>query len=466
MPGVKAQYSGLFCLDELPQPENTGRIRAFHSSLGKLLPYLFYTLLIWLLLPFSLLRLLWKSRQSPEYRHRWRERLAWYPRLEPPAARPRVIFHAVSVGEVHAVQPLIDAFMAAHPDYAVMITTSTPTGSERVHALFGERVEHVYLPWDLESAVMRFLQRFKPELLVLLETELWPNLVRGCQRSGCKVVLANARLSSKSLKAYKRFGELMASTLQGLQWIAAQSAGDARNFLLLGMPDERLCITGSLKFDVVLSSGQLERACELRHSWPQRPVWIAASTREGEDAKVLEACRLVLAGLPDALLILVPRHPERFTAADHQARAGGLQVQRFSSAEPLADDTRVLLGDTMGDMALYYGLADVAFVGGSLVPTGCQNLIEPASLGLPVLAGPSLFNFRRVSELLQEAGGMHVVADVPGLAKAVVRLLQDSELREQMGTAARQEVLRNQGAAQRQLALLEDCLGQSSSQAG
>lgn len=458
MPRVKLKYSGLFCLDELPRPENTGRIRALHSSWGKLLPYLFYTLLIWLLLPFSLLRLLWKSRQSPEYRHRWRERLAWYPGCELPAARPRVVFHAVSVGEVHAVQPLIDSFMQAHPAYAVMITTSTPTGSERVQSLFGDRVEHVYLPWDLESAVQRFLQRFRPELLVLLETELWPNLVRGCQRSGCKVVLANARLSSKSCKAYKRFGKLMASTVQGLEWVAAQSAGDARNFLLLGMPDERLRITGSLKFDVVLSDGQLERARELRQSWPHRPVWIAASTREGEDAKVLEACRLVLATLPDALLILVPRHPERFVSASRQATAAGLKVQCFSAAEPLAADTQVLLGDTMGDMALYYGLADVAFVGGSLVPTGCQNIIEPASLGLPVLAGPSLFNFRRVSELLQEAGGMQVVADAPGLARGVVRLLQDKALRDQMGTAARQEVLRNQGAAQRQLVLLENCL--------
>lgn len=422
------------------------------------MPLVFYSLLLWLFLPFSLLRLTWKSRHDSAYRRRWRERIAWYGSLAVPAAKPRVVFHAVSVGEVHAAQPLIEAFMLSHPDHAVLVTTSTPTGSERVHALFGSRVEHAYLPWDLGFAVQRFLERFRPQLLVLLETELWPNLIRSCGACACPVVLANARLSGKSFRAYRRLGSLITHTLEGVAALAAQSESDARHFLSLGFPQERLQVTGSLKFDVRLAPAQLQRAAALRQRWPQRPVWIAASTREGEDAKVLQAYRRVLEVLPDCLLLLVPRHPERFRAAGTLAERQGLAVAYFSAGGDVPAGTHVLVGDTMGDMALYYGLADVAFVGGSLVPTGCQNLIEPASLGLPVLAGPSLFNFRHVSEMLVEAGGMVVVQDPAELAGQVLALLQDEARRGRMGAAALAEVQRNQGATARQLAVLDTCL--------
>lgn len=422
------------------------------------MPLVLYSLLVWLTFPVSLLRLTWKSHHDPAYRRRWRERLAWYPGLELPTARPRVVFHAVSVGEVHAAQPLIEAFMEQHPDHAVLVTTSTPTGSERVHALFGYRVEHVYLPWDLGFAVKRFLARYRPCLLVLLETELWPNLIRQCGKRDCPVVLANARLSAKSFSAYRRLGSLIRRTLGGVTAVAAQSDSDAKYFLGLGLPEPRLETTGSLKFDVRLAPGQLEQARALRRSWPQRHVWIAASTREGEDARVLEACQRILDVLPDTLLLLVPRHPERFHSAGVLAQRQGLAVQYFSEMDELAADTQVLIGDTMGDMALYYGLADVAFVGGSLVPTGCQNLIEPASLGLPVLAGPSLFNFLHVSALLVRAGGMLVVQDPADLAHQVLGLLQDEARRQRMSAAALGEVRRNQGATDRQLAVLKRCL--------
>lgn len=410
---------------------------------------LLYSLLTWLLLPVALLRLWWRGRKAPAYRERWRERLGSYGAA--PAAEDAccVVFHAVSVGEVHAAQPLVEAFMLRHPQLRVVVTTSTPTGSARVRALFGSRVEHVYLPWDLPLATRRFLRHFRPQLLVLLETELWPNLLRACSAQGCAVVLANARLSAKSARGYGRFAALTRSMLQQLTLVAAQADADGQRFLALGLAPEKLVINGSLKFDVNLDAARLTQAQQLRRQWPQRPVWIAASTREGEDAKVLTAAQLVLQQVPDALLLLVPRHPERFASAAAEAAALGLQVQRFSEGQLVAADTQVLVGDTMGDMPLYYGLADVAFVGGSLVDTGCQNIIEPAALGLPVITGPSRYNFQHVSDLLVAAGGQRVVADAAALAQELVLLLQDTAERQRRGACAKAEVQRNQGAAQR-----------------
>lgn len=339
--------------------------------------------------------------------------------------------------------------MLRHPQLRVVVTTSTPTGSARVRALFGSRVEHVYLPWDLPLATRRFVRHFRPQLLVLLETELWPNLLRACSAQGCAVVLANARLSAKSARGYGRFAALTRGMLQQLTLVAAQADADGQRFLALGLAPEKLVINGSLKFDVNLDAARLTQAQQLRRQWPQRPVWIAASTREGEDAKVLAAAQWVLQQVPDALLLLVPRHPERFASAAAEAVALGLQVQRFSEGQLVAADTQVLVGDTMGDMPLYYGLADVAFVGGSLVDTGCQNIIEPAALGLPVITGPSRYNFQHVSDLLVAAGGQRVVADAAALAQELVLLLQDTAERQRRGACAKAEVQRNQGAAQR-----------------
>jgi 3-deoxy-D-manno-octulosonic-acid transferase len=421
-----------------------------------------YSLLTWLVLPASLLRLWWRGRAAPAYRQRWRERLGWYDGSVSEAHKPCVVFHAVSVGEVHAAQPLIEAFMSQHPEIKVLLTTSTPTGSERVKALFGHRVVHVYLPWDLRSAMVRFVARYQPRLLVLLETELWPNLLRACREQGCAVVLANARLSEKSAHGYACFSALSRQMLQSLALVAAQAEADGQRFLALGLPPDRLVINGSLKFDVSIAVDQVARAHALRQQWGVRPTWIAASTREGEDAKVLAAAQLVLKQVPQALLVLVPRHPERFATAGAQASACGLSVQYFSKGEPLMPTTQVLVGDTMGDMVLYYALADAAFVGGSLVPTGCQNIIEPAALGLPVLTGPSLFNFQRVSELLLESGGLQVVADEKKLATALCLLLQDEPERSRRGALARAEVQRNQGSAERLVTHLSALLTRAS----
>ncbi|MEY4640991.1 MAG: hypothetical protein RLZZ227_985 [Pseudomonadota bacterium] len=399
------------------------------------------------------LRLWWRARNAPAYSERWRERLAWY---APFAAHSgsTVVFHAVSVGETHAAQPLIERLLQARPDLRIVVTCTTPTGSARIRELFGARVDHVYLPYDLPGAVQRFLDRFTPALLVLLETELWPNLLHQCGLRGCKVLLANARLSARSASRYGNHAALTREMLSGLDTVVAQAAADGQRFVSLGLPGNRLLINGSLKFDMKVDVAKVQAARVLKARWRGRPVWIAASTREGEDARVLRAMKLVMQKFPALLLVLVPRHPERFASAAILAADAGLTVQRYSGDADIRSETQVLVGDTMGDMHFYYALADIAFVGGSLVDTGCQNLIEPAALGLPVLSGPSLYNFQTVSDLLREQRGMRVVPDEAGLAREIVQLLQHPEEARVMGERARQVVAGNQGATERLSALI------------
>jgi 3-deoxy-D-manno-octulosonic-acid transferase len=413
-----------------------------------------YTLLFYCALPLIFLRLLWRARGNPAYRDRWGERLGLYAGAAAAHDGKTVVFHAVSVGETHAAQPLIERLLAARPDLRVVVTCTTPTGSARVQELFGARVEHVYLPYDLPGAVQRFLARFTPALVVLLETELWPNLLHACHQRGCKVVLANARLSARSAARYARHVALTQTMLDALDTVVAQAAADGQRFVGLGLAGNRLLINGSLKFDMTVNQQKVQAARALKARWRGRPVWIAASTREGEDAKVLRAMKLALQQLPSLLLVLVPRHPERFALAATLAADAGFTVQRYSSGGELGSELQVLVGDTMGDMHFYYSLADVAFVGGSLVDTGCQNLIEPAALGLPVLSGPSLYNFQAVSDLLREQQGMRVVPDEDALAREVVGLLQQPEEAKVMGERARQVVAGNQGATERLGALI------------
>ncbi len=415
-----------------------------------------YTLLFYCALPLIFLRLLWRARANPAYRERWRERLGWYDSAAAAHSGKTVVFHAVSVGETHAAQPLIERLLKARPDLRIVVTCTTPTGSARVRELFGTRVEHVYLPYDLPGAVQRFLARFDPALLVLLETELWPNLLHACSKRGCKVILANARLSARSAARYGRQAALTRAMLDALDTVVAQAAADGQRFVRLGLAGNRLLINGSLKFDMRIDPHKVEAARMLKAQWRGRPVWIAASTREGEDMKVLRAMKLALREEPSLLLVLVPRHPERFALAATLAAETGFTVQRYSSGGAFGSKLQVLVGDTMGDMHFYYKLADVAFVGGSLVDTGCQNLIEPAALGLPVLSGPSLYNFQAVSDLLREHSAMIVVPDESALAKEVVKLLRQSEEARVMGERARQVVAGNQGATERLSALILD----------
>jgi 3-deoxy-D-manno-octulosonic-acid transferase len=404
-----------------------------------------YTLLGYFALPLLLPRL-WLR---PAYRARWRERLGWYAESRAEGAAPTVVFHAVSVGEVHAAKPLIDALRKARPDLRIVLTCSTPTGAARVTAIFGDSLEHVYLPWDLPGAVSRFLDRFEPALMVLLETELWPNLLNACAARACPVVLANARLSKKSHRGYARLVGLSSTMMRQLSLVAAQAPADGERFVALGLAPEKLRINGSLKFDHAVDAVQRQRATVMKASFGGRPVWIAASTREGEDALVLRAARAALAREPRLLLVLVPRHPERFTLAADLATQAGLRVQRASAGEVLSSDTQVLVGDTMGELGYYYGLADVAFVGGSLVDTGCQNVIEPAAQSLPVVIGPSRYNFQSITDELLAAEALRIVQNPHELGAAVVELLAQPQARKAMGERGREVVARNQGATQR-----------------
>lgn len=415
-----------------------------------------YNALLYLLLPFAFLRLLLRSRANPAYRRRWGERLA----LFPPLPRAGAIWvHAVSVGETVAAAPLIEALLARYPKRPLLVTTTTPTGSERVRALFGERVCHVYLPYDLPGAVRRFLDRAQPALGLVMETELWPNLYREAARRGVSMLLLNARLSPRSARGYGRIGGLVRSTLRCLDAVAAQSPADAERFLALGAAPTQVSVTGNLKFDLTLPPDLPAQGRALRAELgAERPVWIAASTHEGEDEQVLAAHRQVRAQRPEALLILVPRHPERFDRVAALCREQGLTVARRSRDERCAPDTTVYLGDTMGELLRLYAAADLAFVGGSLVPTGGHNLLEPAALGLPVLTGPQVFNFRQITDLLLEAEGARVVADAKALAAAVSELLDDTDIRRRMGERAQAVVAANRGALDRCLALVAERL--------
>ncbi len=407
-----------------------------------------YSLLLHLALPLIALRLYLRGRKAPAYRQRIAERFS----LRLPAMRPGGIWvHAVSVGESIAAAPMIRALRERHPDLPITVTCMTPTGSERIRALFGDSVQHCYLPYDLPWAAARFLDRVRPKLAVIMETELWPNHIHQCARRGIPAVLANARLSERSARGYARFAGLTRPMLAEMSWIAVQTAAEAERFRRLGARPECVAVTGSIKFDLSIDPELQPRARALRASWSaaERPVWIAASTHAGEDEIILAAHRRLLSERPDGLLILVPRHPERFDAVHVLCRREGFATVRRSSGQPVTAGDQVLLGDTMGELLFLYALADVAFVGGSLASNGGHNLLEPAALGLPVLAGPHLFNFLEIAAQLRAAGGMVAVFDADGLGRQLLLLLTRAEVRQGMGEAGRRVLLANQGALER-----------------
>lgn len=411
-----------------------------------------YTLLFHLGLPLVAIRLWLRARKAPAYARRIGERFA----INLPAMQPGGIWvHAVSVGESIAAAPMIRALLERYPQLPITVTCMTPTGSERIQALFaGEpRIQHCYLPYDLPWAAARFLNRVQPKLAVIMETELWPNHIHQCAKRGIPVALANARLSARSAKGYGRFARLTRPMLAEMSLIAVQTETEAERFRQLGARPECVEVTGSIKFDLSINPQLLDDARELREQWQAqaRPVWIAASTHEGEDEIVLAAHRRLLNQYPNALLILVPRHPERFNAVFELCRREGFATVRRSSGEAVNAATQVMLGDTMGELLFLYALADTAFVGGSLVPNGGHNLLEPAALAKPVLSGPHLFNFLEISALLRDAGALEEVDDAQGLALAVQRLFELPQDARRMGQAGLKVMQLNQGALQRLL---------------
>ncbi|HCP30752.1 lipid IV(A) 3-deoxy-D-manno-octulosonic acid transferase [Pseudomonas fulva] len=410
-----------------------------------------YTLLFHLALPLLALRLYLRARKAPAYGRRIDERFA----IKLPTMRKGGIWvHAVSVGESIAAAPMVRALLKAYPELPITLTCMTPTGSERIGALFADepRVQHCYLPYDLPWAAGRFLDHVQPRLGVIMETELWPNHIHQCARRGIPVALANARLSERSARGYGRFARLTRPMLAEMSLIAAQTEVEAQRFLALGARAACVQVTGSIKFDLKIDEQLVPRAQALRQQWAatSRPVWIAASTHDGEDALILQAHQQLLQVHGDALLILVPRHPERFDAV-HAICSQQFATVRRSTGLPVLAQTQVLLGDTMGELLFLYALADMAFVGGSLVPTGGHNPLEPAALALPVLMGPHVFNFLEISAMLREAGALQQVDDAQGLAGAVQRLVELPQDARRMGEAGRAVMRANQGALQRLL---------------
>ncbi|GGO78036.1 3-deoxy-D-manno-octulosonic acid transferase [Marinobacterium nitratireducens] len=405
-----------------------------------------YTAVFYLALPAVLVRLWWRGRRSPAYRQRWSERLG---RVTADADSPLWI-HAVSVGETVAIAPLVELLLQRHPELPILLTTMTPTGAERVQALFGERVRHCYCPWDLPHALARFHRRIRPRGLVIVETELWPNLIKSCAERQVPVLVANARLSARSARGYRRFGGLTRPMLQRLHRVVAQHHADGERFVELGLPPDRLSVSGSIKFDIEIRQEWQDAGQRLRRSWGEaRPVLVAGSTHEGEDSLLFDALKTLRSRHPNLLLVLVPRHPERFDSVYQQCLDAGLAAARHSLSEPVGEAVAVYLGDTMGELMAFYAAADIAYVGGSLVPRGGHNPLEPAALGKPVLMGPEVFNFQSICDELETAGGLERVPDEAALASQLERLLSDEALRLERGEAARNFVAQNRGALER-----------------
>jgi 3-deoxy-D-manno-octulosonic-acid transferase len=411
-----------------------------------------YTALFYLGLPLVAIRLWLRARKAPAYAKRIGERFS----CSMPTLQPGGIWvHAVSVGESIAAAPMIRALLQRYPQLPITVTCMTPTGSERIQALFANepRIQHCYLPYDLPCAAARFLDRVQPKLAVIMETELWPNHIHQCAKRGIPVALANGRLSQRSAKGYGRFSKLTAPMLAEMSLFAVQTEAEAQRFRDLGARPETIEVTGSIKFDLTIDPQLLQRAADLRAQWQalERPVWIAASTHEGEDEVVLDAHRRLLANHPDALLILVPRHPERFNSVFDLCQREGFATVRRSTGAHVDAQTSVLLGDTMGELLFLYALADSAFVGGSLVANGGHNLLEPAALAKPVISGPHLFNFLDIAAQLREAGALAEVDDAEGLAVEVQRLFELPRDAQRMAEAGLAVMRRNQGALQRLL---------------
>lgn len=406
-----------------------------------------YSLLLYVLTPLIWLRLLWRARKQPEYLRDFGERYGFYAQ---PTASKLIWVHAVSVGETRAAQPLIEALQARWPTHRILLTCMTPTGRAAGREVYGDKVIQAYLPYDYPFAVARFFRHFSPAFGVLMETEIWPNLLSAAAHRALPVILANARLSARSARGYGRFGALVRPAFAALGAVAAQTPGDAERLSALGAQAVEVC--GNLKFDVEPSAEKLALGQAWKAAIGARPVWLAASTREGEEVQVLAAWRKV--ATPDALLVLVPRHPQRFDDVAALLQREGLTYERRSSDILPTADCRVWLGDSMGEMAAYYALADLAFIGGSLLPLGGQNLIEAAACGCPVLVGPHTFNFLQATLDAIAAGAARRVSDAEMLGLTVDRLLSEGKELAAMRIAANDFARAHRGATQRTLALI------------
>jgi 3-deoxy-D-manno-octulosonic-acid transferase len=416
-----------------------------------------WRILVYLLLPYAIGNLIWRGLRYPKYWHRWPERFGFVARL---SGRRVLWVHAVSVGEVRSAAPLVAGLVERYPEHRIVVTTMTPTGSQQVRELFGERVSHCYVPYDFPVAVRRFFDRVRPEAAVIAETEFWPNIFEECGRRRIPLLLVNGRVSQASLRGYLRVPNIARAMLVNADVLCAQTRVDAQRLRNLGAPPHLVHVTGNLKFDVELPAQLLEEARALRGHWGrERPVLIAASTHAGEERKILEAFALLKRRYATLLLVLVPRHPERFQSVARLSRKRGFAVAlRSRTPGALPAGTEVLVGDTMGELQRLYAAADVAFIGGSLVPHGGQNLLEACAVDVPVVFGPHMFHFEEISAMALERGAARQVHDVRGLADAVALYFEQPALRRAAGRAAHTLVADNRGALVRTLAIVEEAL--------
>jgi 3-deoxy-D-manno-octulosonic-acid transferase len=413
--------------------------------------HFFYSLILRITLPFFIFHLWWAGRKTPDGFVRWQERLGYVE----PSPEPVIWVHAVSVGETIAAAPLVRALLRRNPGIPILMTAMTATGSARARALFGDKVLYAFSPHDTPGAVRRFVDRVQPRALVIMETELWPNMIALSHRRNVPIFLINARLSERSSRKYKRVASLVQPLLQSIRWIAAQAQEDANRFLGIGATPASVSVTGSIKFDVEISDQTRAEALALREKLGRnRPVWIAASTHEGEDRQILEAHQAILVRHPSAKLVIVPRHPERFSDVAGLVTSMGLTLERRSHQLEAPEDAplpdcEVYLGDTMGELLMLYGVSDAAFVGGSLIERGGHNPLEPAAWGLPVLSGPHIFNFETIYNQLSTGQGCFRTPSAQALAECVTELFEDREAASRSGQNALAVVNANRGALER-----------------
>jgi 3-deoxy-D-manno-octulosonic-acid transferase len=411
-----------------------------------------YNAFLYLLLPFLPLRLLWRSRKNSAYRHRIFERFGFYKFLP---LKESIWLHAASVGESIAAIPLIRELLKKYPKIPIVVTAMTPTGAQRIKDTFKNEVIQLYVPYDYPCAVKQFLKQIKPKVLVLMESELWPNILYYTKKQNIPIILASARISAGSFANYKKVAGFTKENLSRITKVSAQSKLDAERLLALGLDPKKLVIGGNVKFDIKVSDNVLTDGKKLRKELSdERPVWIAASTHNGEEEKVLVAAKKVLEVFPNALLILVPRHMERFDQVFELCRNQGFEAIRYSKQEKVLLSTNILLGDVMGKVLMFYAAGDVAFVGGSLIKWGGHNVLEPAALAKPVLSGPNLSAFVEISQLLTDANALIKVNDEFELGENLIKLFQDKGLREKLGAAALNVVEKHRGATGRILELI------------
>ena len=429
-------------------------MRAHHSSqaIERVLRGL-YSATLYALVPVTVYHLVWRGFRQRGYFLRWNERYAVYDAT--PAQAGTVWVHAVSVGEVNAAAPLVNALRTLRPDLRLLLTTITPTGSERVRSLWGQAIDHVYLPYDLPGAVTRFLVHFRPQLALVVETELWPNLLLGCRDHQVPSYIVNARLSERSLRGYRILKPLVARALRTARRVLAQSPADAARFVQLGASPKRTLVIGNLKYDIQTDDGWPAFAVAFGERSGARPVWIAASTHPEEEAAVIAIHQRLRQRWPDLLLLWAPRHPERFRAVAQEAIAAGWRVStRTLTRWPDRDDA-VFVIDTLGELMAFYGCAQVAFVGGSLQDVGGHNLLEPAAVGTAIVSGPHLHNFREIADQLLHVGALRVGADADDVASVIEQLLADPQTRSTMVAAGRALVENGRGALARTLAAIQ-----------